>query len=51
VVLVIDRLFWIPEAAKTMAELGMDGKNAISHRARAVQAMIPYLIEHVVNRG
>jgi XTP/dITP diphosphohydrolase len=46
-----DRLFWIPEATKTMAELGMAEKNAISHRARAVQAMIPYLIEHVVNRG
>jgi len=38
-----DRLFWIPAAGKTMAELGLEGKNRFSHRAAAVKNAIPYL--------
>ena len=33
-----DPLFYIPEYGQTMAELGADIKNQISHRARALQA-------------
>jgi inosine/xanthosine triphosphate pyrophosphatase family protein len=28
---------------KTMAELGLDEKNLVSHRAHAIQAIIPQL--------
>ena len=38
-----DPIFFIPEAGMTMAELGMEAKNRISHRARAVQAALPIL--------
>jgi XTP/dITP diphosphohydrolase len=38
-----DRLFWIPQAGKTMAELSMEEKNKLSHRAVAVKKAIPYL--------
>ena len=36
-----DPIFFIPEKGKTMAELGMGIKNQISHRARAIQGIIP----------
>ena len=38
-----DPIFLIPELGRTMAELGMDEKNRLSHRARAVQNAIPIL--------
>ena len=38
-----DPIFYIPEAGMTMAELGMEAKNKISHRGRAVQSAIPIL--------
>ncbi len=38
-----DRIFLIHELGKTMAELGMDEKNQISHRARAIMALRPAL--------
>ncbi len=38
-----DPLFFIPSAGMTMAELGMEAKNQISHRARALQAALPIL--------
>jgi XTP/dITP diphosphohydrolase len=38
-----DPIFYIPEIGKTMAELSMEEKNEISHRARAVKAAIPIL--------
>jgi len=38
-----DRIFLIHELGKTMAELGMDEKNQISHRARALEAIRPVL--------
>ena len=40
-----DPIFFIPELGRTMAELGMDEKNHLSHRARAVQNAIPFLRE------
>lgn len=38
-----DPLFLIPEMGRTMAELSMDEKNRLSHRARAVQQALPIL--------
>jgi len=40
-----DPIFFIPSVGRTMAELEMDEKNRLSHRARAVQNAIPILIE------
>ncbi len=40
-----DPIFMLDDLGKTMAELGMDEKNRLSHRARAVQAAIPVLKE------
>jgi XTP/dITP diphosphohydrolase len=40
-----DPIFFIPEMGKTMAELSMDEKNRVSHRARAIKAAIPLLTE------
>lgn len=45
-----DPIFWIPELGRTMAELGMEEKNRLSHRARAVQAAIPGL-EEILRRA
>ncbi|MEJ2302493.1 MAG: RdgB/HAM1 family non-canonical purine NTP pyrophosphatase [Anaerolineales bacterium] len=38
-----DPIFLIPEMGRTMAELTLEEKNRLSHRARAVQAAIPLL--------
>jgi XTP/dITP diphosphohydrolase len=38
-----DPIFYIPELRRTMAELGMNEKNRLSHRARAVRNAIPIL--------
>ena len=38
-----DPIFFMPEPGKTMAELEMDEKNRLSHRARAVVAAMPVL--------
>ncbi len=40
-----DPIFYIPQFGKTMAELEMDEKNRLSHRARAIQNAIPMLKE------
>lgn len=40
-----DPIFLFPELGLTMAELSMDEKNQISHRARAVKAARPVLVE------
>jgi len=40
-----DPIFLIPELRKTMAELGMEEKNRLSHRARAILAARPILVE------
>lgn len=41
-----DRIFWIPQAAKTLADLPMPEKNKISHRAVAVKKAINYLLKN-----
>jgi XTP/dITP diphosphohydrolase len=38
-----DPLFFIPEYGKTLAELGMEVKNGISHRGRALEKLRKYL--------
>lgn len=38
-----DPLFYIPEKGKTMAELTMEEKNEISHRGKALRAMVKEL--------
>jgi XTP/dITP diphosphohydrolase len=38
-----DPIFFLKELGKTMAELSMEEKNRLSHRARAVQNAIPIL--------
>ncbi len=40
-----DPIFFIPELGRSMAELEMDEKNRLSHRARAIQNVIPILKE------
>lgn len=40
-----DPVFYVPEYGATMAALPPSVKNNISHRARAVQAAIPYLVQ------
>jgi XTP/dITP diphosphohydrolase len=40
-----DPIFWLPEYGRTMAELSMEEKNHLSHRARAVKAVIPRIRE------
>jgi XTP/dITP diphosphohydrolase len=40
-----DPIFLLPEFGRTMAELNMNEKNQVSHRARAVKAAIPCIIE------
>ena len=42
-----DPIFFIPEIGRTMAELEMNEKNRLSHRARAVQNAIP-IIKHMI---
>lgn len=40
-----DPIFYLPEFGCTMAALGSDEKNRISHRGRALQQALPILIE------
>ena len=42
-----DPIFLLPEVSRTMAELTMEEKNRLSHRARAVQASRPILAEMI----
>jgi len=42
-----DPIFLVPGLGKTMAELNMNEKNLISHRARAVKALWPILTAHL----
>jgi XTP/dITP diphosphohydrolase len=44
-----DPVFFIPEIKKTMAELTFEEKNLISHRARAVRALIMYINGQRIN--
>jgi len=38
-----DSVFYLPERGRTMAQLDEEEKNKISHRARAIQAIMPVL--------
>jgi XTP/dITP diphosphohydrolase len=38
-----DAIFLVSGTQKTMAELSLQEKNSISHRAKAIKALIPYL--------
>lgn len=38
-----DPIFYLPDLGRTMAELTMQQKNELSHRARAIKAAIPFL--------
>lgn len=38
-----DPLFWLPEFGKTSAQLGRDEKHAISHRGKALRALLKKL--------
>jgi XTP/dITP diphosphohydrolase len=40
-----DPLFYVPELGATFAELGVGTKNDRSHRARAMRAIRPELVE------
>jgi XTP/dITP diphosphohydrolase len=40
-----DPIFWIPGLKKTMAELDLEEKNLISHRANAVRNAIPAILK------
>jgi len=38
-----DPIFYLPEQGRTLAELTLEEKNRVSHRARAIQALLPAL--------
>lgn len=42
-----DPIFLVQDTNQTMAELPLDEKNRISHRARAVQALLPVLLRRL----
>ncbi len=45
-----DPIFYVPELGKTLAELPLEAKNRISHRAKAINKLKPYLLE-LMNSG
>jgi XTP/dITP diphosphohydrolase len=45
-----DPIFFLQEFGLTMAQLSMDQKNQVSHRARAVKAAIPLLTKLIKNK-
>jgi XTP/dITP diphosphohydrolase len=45
-----DPLFYLPNG-RTMAELGPDEKNAVSHRGEAMRQAVPVLLEHLNPRA
>jgi XTP/dITP diphosphohydrolase len=38
-----DPLFYLPELQRTMAEIDLETKNTLSHRGRAIAALLPKL--------
>ncbi len=42
-----DPVFFVPELSKTLAELSVEEKNAISHRAKALRALLPDLLKRL----
>jgi XTP/dITP diphosphohydrolase len=45
-----DPLFLYPPLGRTFAELGMEEKNRLSHRARAIAAIMPEVRAHLARR-
>jgi XTP/dITP diphosphohydrolase len=45
-----DPVFYLPEFQKTMAQLPLETKNRISHRARALGKMRPHLLSYITDR-
>lgn len=45
-----DPLFYLPQYGKTMAEISMEEKNKISHRGKAIQALLNELKNYSLNR-
>ncbi len=43
-----DPIFFIPELNKTMADMTMEEKNTLSHRARALRPMVEWIINNLV---
>jgi XTP/dITP diphosphohydrolase len=46
-----DPLFWLPEVGKTSAQLGREEKHALSHRGKALQALLKKLKAQQRNSG
>jgi XTP/dITP diphosphohydrolase len=46
-----DPLFWSPELGQTFAEAGVGAKSGLSHRARAMRALAPQLLEYLAGAG
>ncbi len=46
-----DPIFLIPDLGRTMAELTMQEKNRLSHRANAIRAARPLLLEMLLEHG
>lgn len=46
-----DPIFYIPQAGRTMAELKMEEKNRLSHRAEATRNAIPILLQYLGSNG
>jgi XTP/dITP diphosphohydrolase len=44
-----DPVFWVPSLAKTVAQMGSEEKNAISHRGNAIRKLQPLLHELLRN--
>ncbi|MFN3421582.1 MAG: RdgB/HAM1 family non-canonical purine NTP pyrophosphatase [Armatimonadota bacterium] len=42
-----DPVFFVPSLGKTLAELSVEEKNAISHRANALRALLPELLKRL----
>jgi XTP/dITP diphosphohydrolase len=43
-----DPVFYVPELKKTLAELTAEGKNKVSHRAKALKAFVEWFRENVM---
>lgn len=42
-----DPVFFVPSLGKTLAELSVEEKNAISHRAKALRVLLPELVQRL----
>lgn len=46
-----DPIFYLPELAKTMAEISSEEKNRLSHRARALEKARTFIRQYALNTG